>query len=77
MVVVVDVAMATNKSISYIGICSSDIKTGSVATNTALSVDTVAINKHFLSNLTIGNITKILFTKLSCYASIYKQRIQQ
>ena len=45
MVVVVDVAMATNKSISYIGICSSDIKTGSVATNTALSVDTVATNK--------------------------------
>ena len=45
MVVVVDVAMATNKSISYIGICSSDIKTGSVATNTELSVDTVATNK--------------------------------
>ena len=40
-----DVAMATNKSISHFEICSSDIETGSVATNTALSVYTVATNR--------------------------------
>ena len=42
---VVDVATATNKSISHFQICRSDIETGSVARNTALSVATVATKK--------------------------------